>query len=268
MSGSWLYQLQPASWRGLPFAVDSSTVRRGRRTATHEYPFRDQVWVEDLGRGVRGVSFTGFVVGDDCYAQARALLDRSEEPGSGELVHPSLGTLTVALVGPLETTERKDLGRAVEIRFEFIETGEAIYPSADVDTSDAVFDCAGDADIASSGDFLSSIGDAVQQGVQVVAAGLATAQGFVRQVQSLARDASVVVGAVSGLPGNYGRFSSGARGTLLSGAALGGSSGLLGGLNQAQGVLSQAQGAIGAVVVAQAAVDHAAGTVLDLAEAL
>ena len=44
--GPWAASLQPASWNGIPFAVRASQIRRGRRVAVHEYPFRDDVWVE------------------------------------------------------------------------------------------------------------------------------------------------------------------------------------------------------------------------------
>ena len=41
--------LLPASWRGVPFHGLSGELRFGRRPVVHEYPFRDSVWVEDLG---------------------------------------------------------------------------------------------------------------------------------------------------------------------------------------------------------------------------
>ena len=47
----FLDSLQPASWRGMGFAVTGGRVRAGRRKALHEYPFRDGVWVEDMGSG-------------------------------------------------------------------------------------------------------------------------------------------------------------------------------------------------------------------------
>jgi prophage DNA circulation protein len=40
-------QLQPASYRGIPFGVFGGQARFGRRNALHEYPFRDVPWVED-----------------------------------------------------------------------------------------------------------------------------------------------------------------------------------------------------------------------------
>jgi prophage DNA circulation protein len=48
--GAWAANLQPASWRGVPFAVEVDTYRGGRRIALHEYPYRDDPWLEDTGR--------------------------------------------------------------------------------------------------------------------------------------------------------------------------------------------------------------------------
>lgn len=219
--GAWLAQLQPASWRGLGFAVDSSSVRRGRRVAVHEYPFRDDIWVEDIGRNVRAVAFSGFVVGDDCYVQAQALLAASETAGSGELIHPSLGSLTVALVSPMESIERKEMGRVVEIRFEFLETGLPTYPDSSISTTDQSDVFADGTDDAAQSDFLTGMTGAtgpLAEGAAVVLAGVATVSAWVGQVARLAGDASLVTGAVAGLIGNFSRFASGARGALLVGA--------------------------------------------------
>ena len=56
--GPWVDALQPASWRGAPFAVRTSQIRRGRRIAVHEHPFRDDVWAGDLGRGTRASTWS------------------------------------------------------------------------------------------------------------------------------------------------------------------------------------------------------------------
>ena len=247
--GAWLAQLQPASWRGLPFGVNSSEYSRGRRTALHEYPFRDSIWVEDLGRAVRSVAFSGFVVGDDCYAQAQALLAAAETAGPGELIHPSLGSLTVALVANMRATERKELGRVVEISFEFAETGLSIYPATSVSTGTASSDAATTADSASSSDFFAGAGAPLAGGPQVVAGGVATARSWASVVQGLAGDASLVTGAVAGLPGNIGRYATGARGTLLAG-------------------VTTAEGAIAAVANARVAIASAASNVATLSGTL
>ncbi|MNN99925.1 hypothetical protein D3C81_2196910 [compost metagenome] len=49
----WRDRKQGASFRGVPFLVDTDSVPVGRRTQLHEFPQRDQPFVEDLGRRTR-----------------------------------------------------------------------------------------------------------------------------------------------------------------------------------------------------------------------
>lgn len=157
--GSWLSRLQPASWRGLPFGVENSEYGRGRRFAVHEYPKRDVPWPEDMGRATRTTAFSGFVVGDDCYEQAQALLDAAETYGAGMLVHPSLGQFWAAMVSPLVAAERKERGRVVELRFEVIEAGQPLYPDDADSTQDQVSDWSDNTQTASSSNFVASVGE-------------------------------------------------------------------------------------------------------------
>ena len=91
----WRDRRQGASFRGVPFLVDTDSVSVGRRTQTHEFPQRDQPFVEDLGKRTREYKVNGFVAGDDCLSQRDKLLTALETPGTGELVHPWFGRLTV-----------------------------------------------------------------------------------------------------------------------------------------------------------------------------
>src|SRR4051812_33537247 len=112
---SFFEQLRDASFRGIPFGVFSSEARFGRRNAVHEYPYRDTVWVEDLGRAARRISLIGFLVGDDVIAQREQLIAACETEGDGELIHPTLGHLTDSLMS-LSTEERWERGRVFELR--------------------------------------------------------------------------------------------------------------------------------------------------------
>lgn len=92
---SWKSKLRPASFRGVRFFIDSTDSEVGRKIQLHEYPKRDVPYAEDMGRVTRTYRFTAFVIGKDCFDQRDKLLEALEEEGSGELVHPYLGTLTV-----------------------------------------------------------------------------------------------------------------------------------------------------------------------------
>ena len=108
----WRDRKQAASFRGVPFLVDNDSVPVGRRTQLHEFPKRDQPFVEDLGRRTRQYKFTGFVAGDDFMAQRDRLLTALDKPGPGELVHPWFGRLTVT-AGECELSHaRTELGMA------------------------------------------------------------------------------------------------------------------------------------------------------------
>ncbi|VVN10097.1 DNA circularization protein [Pseudomonas fluorescens] len=113
----WRERKQPASFRGVPFLVDSDSVPVGRRTQLHEFPQRDQPFVEDLGRRTRQYKFSGFVAGDDCLAQRDRLLTALDTPGAGELMHPWFGRLTVT-AGECEVSHaRNELGM---VRFSLV----------------------------------------------------------------------------------------------------------------------------------------------------
>lgn len=216
--GPWADELQPASWRGVPFAVRAAQIRRGRRIAVHEYPFRDDVWVEDLGRGTRVLSFTGFLVGDDVFAQRDAMLDAAETPGPGDLVHPSLG-LTSASLTEFSAGERFDLGRVVELEFSFIEAGRdtPLFPSADDDTQENVVDAAFEMDGSAARDFGAGVANPVLTGVGAVQAGVRAVNGFTSMTVNLVNDGARVARAVSGVgalvggDAYYGRYASSSR---------------------------------------------------------
>lgn len=122
-------KLLPASFRGVPFKVLTADAEIGRRTEVHEYPKRDKPWVEDLGRATRGFEVEGFVLGDDYVEQAKRLMGALETEGSGSLVHPWLGTMTVTIKDPARLHFDEGLGQAT-ISMSFVESGELAFPSA------------------------------------------------------------------------------------------------------------------------------------------
>jgi prophage DNA circulation protein len=114
--------LRPASFRGVPFGVLDASDGRGRNTVIHEFPLRDKVYVEDLGRAQRTVRLTAFVVGPDYAARRDALTAALEEEGPGTLVHPWLGSLTVSLVSPAEIKHSAADGGLVTFSLQFTES--------------------------------------------------------------------------------------------------------------------------------------------------
>jgi prophage DNA circulation protein len=149
--------LLPASFRGVPFGVIDSHVAAGRRGETHEYPFRDTPFREDLGRRARRIAFTAFLLGDDVAAQASALLSAVEQKGSGMLVHPSFGAFLMSVDERAELAEHWDKGRYIEVRLSFVEPGQDMFPLGSADTQAAVQSSALNAAVASGTDFNNTV---------------------------------------------------------------------------------------------------------------
>lgn len=107
-------ELIAASFRGVPFFVQRSERTGGRRTVTHEFPLRDEPYIEDLGRAAATFAVEGYVIGDDYLQQKAALLEALETAGAGELVHPYWGTHQAICDGSLRVSEtRRDGGMAL-----------------------------------------------------------------------------------------------------------------------------------------------------------
>lgn len=125
---TWRDELHPASFRGVPFHVESDSMPVGRRTQLHEYPQRDKPTVEDLGRVARETKLVAFVVGDDCYVLRDDLLLALDQPGPGELIHPWFGRMNVTATSCKVTHERRE-GGVVRFDLSFIEEGEKGFPA-------------------------------------------------------------------------------------------------------------------------------------------
>jgi hypothetical protein len=132
-------QLIGASFRGVPFFVDTSERSGGRRTVKHEFPYRDDPFYEDLGRTARTFRVDGYVVGADYLTQRDALMTACEDSeGPGELVHPYHGVKS-AICSSMGVSESRLEGGFAKFSLEFCETpAQAPAPTAVVDASDQV----------------------------------------------------------------------------------------------------------------------------------
>lgn len=212
-SGTWIGSLKQASYGGVPFGIEMVRTTAGRKTAVHNYPFRDDVWVEDLGKKGRQFEVLGFLVEDDIITQAgpviaqrEALLTVCETPGPQTLVHPTLGTIkSVACLG-VETIERVDLGRVFEIRLTLVVDGGRKYPGVEVSTADASAANAEQSRAAALLDFISKTASAIRQGAAVVQQAVSTVVGWYQFAVGLVNDVKMVINAVSTLSGNFGRL--------------------------------------------------------------
>lgn len=129
---AWADNLRAASFRGVPFKVESHDTSGGRRVVKHEFPLRDRPYVEDMGRRAKEFTIDAYVIGADYMRQRDALMRACDEAGPGELVHPYLGTLRVVCTG-WSLRESKSDGRMARFALSFVESGEAEYPSDSFD---------------------------------------------------------------------------------------------------------------------------------------
>lgn len=81
-------ELVAASFRGVPFFVEEENRSGGRRLVVHEFPFRTEPVIEDVGGAAKRYRIDGYFVGDDYLDQRDALVEALEQEGAGILVHP------------------------------------------------------------------------------------------------------------------------------------------------------------------------------------
>jgi hypothetical protein len=136
-------QLRPASFRGVPFVVNTAGGTGGRRLITHEFPLRDAPYTEDLGALPRHFKLSAFVVdsadGAVNYIDARdALIAACETNGAAILVHPTIGEVSVR-AGVLSWSERLiDRWGYCEFQLEFVVDGPQPSPLFSADTQSAL----------------------------------------------------------------------------------------------------------------------------------
>lgn len=150
---AWKHELRPASFRGVPFLVDSSDQKLGRRAVQTEYPGRDEPYPEDMGRRAWGDTIKAFVLGDDHLQQAARLAAALNSFGPGELVHPFLGTRLVQ-IGEVSLSHSSREGGKSTFSIEVMEAGPAQTPSINANTDIALVGACTEAQDTLNQDFL------------------------------------------------------------------------------------------------------------------
>lgn len=136
-STNLLQQLQTASFRGVKFLVDSSTTTAGRKLVTHEYPNTNRREVEDLGELQPTFTVNGIITGNNYIQDRDSLIAALTKGGSGQLIHPFYGILTVA-AKPYSLSEvMTELGVA-KFSMTFEKVDESIFPSASSDNTSLI----------------------------------------------------------------------------------------------------------------------------------
>lgn len=133
-------QLRPASFRGVPFFVDETTFSTGKRAQVHEYPERDDYYVEEMGAKAGTFPVTAHLLGDDVFEQRERLIAALKLPGPGTLVLPVDGEIEAHC---LEIRVRDSItgdGRISRLGLTFVKSGKNQFPEPTVDTGQVVLE--------------------------------------------------------------------------------------------------------------------------------
>jgi prophage DNA circulation protein len=118
------------------FHTDGADQSGGRRLAIHEFAQRDGALVEDLGLRAHEFQVDGYVLGADYFTGRDALIAALDEAGSGTLVHPYRGDLTV-YVADWRVREMSTDGGIAYFSLTFTTEG-LMRPTQTTDTASAV----------------------------------------------------------------------------------------------------------------------------------
>lgn len=131
---STLQRLYTGSFRGAEFYFQSLDTTSGRKTVIHEFPKKDNRYVEDLGRNLRSFTITAQIFGTfgstiDYESKKKRLRDALNTEGIGLLIHPFYGAINAV---PLTFTERDSITEINATTFEmsFVEASPNIYPAS------------------------------------------------------------------------------------------------------------------------------------------
>jgi len=133
--------LWPASYKGVPFRVEQDSIDDGRRLAVHEFPHRDDPFVEDMGRKAGAFEITAYVVGEASTGQAGAIKALALQKGAGPLVMPLDGVMSAHLKEVKRAWSKDKLGY-VAFTLSFVREGAKSALVSVASLAQLVFDAA------------------------------------------------------------------------------------------------------------------------------
>ena len=155
MSRDWAADLWPASFKGVPFWAERDKDIFGKRLVVHEFPGRDDPFIEDLAAKARLFEVTAYFVDDTADSDADAFVAAMLQAGPGILVLPAQGPVMAR--GHAGERERvRDRAGYFGVQAKFYQEGSST-PNAPTDfLAQLVFD-AGDALASVATSLLSSV---------------------------------------------------------------------------------------------------------------
>lgn len=122
MARDWLKSLFKASYKGVPFWVETDEESGGRRVVEHQFPMRDLPFLEDLGEDLRRFAVNAYVASDRADEEASSLVSICATRGAGTLVLPMHGPLLVRCLN-FERERSKDRHGYLAFKLRFSREG-------------------------------------------------------------------------------------------------------------------------------------------------
>lgn len=205
---SWKDNLLPASFRGCAFFYRDTDREGGRKLVNHEFPLRDDNFVEDLGKRSKTHRVDAYVLGDDYMSNRDALEAALDDEGSGTFVHPYKGNLTVSCPS-YRVREATQEGRIARFEIVFVEAGTQPSPTSDSSTDTQAFDAGSGqldtlsgqfGDLYNSSDLFGYIQDALSGNVTALLGDLTSLAVFPGLPAGILDDALALIGASTNDP--------------------------------------------------------------------
>lgn len=117
---SWSVTLLDASFRGVPIQVVEESLQWQRSLAEHGTPFKNGDNLRDLGRGARRFPMQLMVFGVNYEIELQNLLAALEVIGTGELIHPIYGSVSV-VPHSLDVKHHADAPDSATVSLVFVE---------------------------------------------------------------------------------------------------------------------------------------------------
>ena len=152
MSRDWLSTLWLASYKGASFWVESDSEDGGRRIVVHEFPMRDDPFLEDLGEAKRDFNVTAYLASDTADNEASSLVAVCALRGPGVLVLPAQGPLMVRCL-TFKRDREKDRAGKIAFSLHFVREGAAASLVSIASLANLVF-AAADGVMGAVGEFL------------------------------------------------------------------------------------------------------------------
>lgn len=118
----WLATLWRASYKGFPFFVERDDEAGGRRIVVHEFPMRDEPYLEDLGEAARFFEATAYVASDTADTDAGRFSTLLASVGPGLLVLPTHGPRLVRCL-TFARDRAKDRHGYIGFKLKFVRQG-------------------------------------------------------------------------------------------------------------------------------------------------